>query len=343
VKLYRVAVLINGFSLNATEVSYLQAHPADFDGFDWNAVTLDQWLRVAAYTQLRNSLPRSAQTLLDLFQWSSPSTGPALDTELVAEIVAVTGWNRDDVDKLIAPGHFDLVDPAKFRSEQNLVKLQGTLALADKIGMDIDALFRWATPGSNFWACHQIAEDIRKAIKAGYSEDDWEKVVRPLNDALREHQRQALVDYLTVQPDIQQWAFENGEAVPDADSLFEFFLIDVQMDPCMQTSRIKQAISTVQLFIQRCLLDQEKAHGVASAAIDQSRWQWLAEIPALGSQPPGVPLSRKLDRADAARRQEPVLQRARSGALAEGPRPAERAGRADRLPLQGRRGSRTCW
>ncbi len=269
-ELYRAAVLINGFNLSAAEVGYFETHASDFSGFDWNAVTLAQWLRLQAYTQLRDSLPPSDKSLLDLFQWI-PQPGESLDEE----IAAVTGWDQDDIDKLIAPGHFDLTDPAQFRNEQNLVMLQAALALAAKIGMDIDVLFEWAAPGSNFWACHQIAEDIRKAIKAGYSEDDWEQVVKPLNDQLREDQRQALVSYLVVQPDIQKWATENGEAVPDADSLFEFFLIDVQMDPCMQTSRIKQAISTVQLFIQRCLFDQERVHGVPSEAIDRNRGEWM--------------------------------------------------------------------
>jgi hypothetical protein len=71
---------------------------------------------------------------------------------------------------------------------------------------------------------HQIAEDIRKAIRARFDEDVWEQVVKPLNDQLREHQKQALIAYLLVQPDLIRWG------VIDADSLFEFFLIDVQMD-----------------------------------------------------------------------------------------------------------------
>jgi hypothetical protein len=40
----------------------------------------------------------------------------------------------------------------------------------------------------------------------------------------------------------------------------------------MNTSRIKQAISSVQLFVQRCLLNLEPA--VSPRAIDSDRWQW---------------------------------------------------------------------
>ncbi len=143
--------------------------------------------------------------------------------------------------------------------------------------MDIDRLFDWAKPGTKFWATHQIAEDIRRAIRARYDQEDWEQVVKPLNDQLREHQKLALVAYLLVQPALIEWG------VVDADSLFEFFLIDVQMDACMETSRIKQAISSVQLFVQRCFLGLEDKQdsagnqiGVPNEALDRPRWEnWM--------------------------------------------------------------------
>src|SRR5262249_21003180 len=82
-------------------------------------------------------------------------------------------------------------------------------------------------------------------------------------------QQKALADYLVVQPDLIAWG------VIDADSLFEFFLIDVQMKDCMRTSRIKQAISSVQLFIQRCLLGLEEKYHVPNDALDRKRWEWM--------------------------------------------------------------------
>ena len=42
-KLFKAALLVNGFSLSVDEVSYWQTHSADFDTFDFNAVTLLQW------------------------------------------------------------------------------------------------------------------------------------------------------------------------------------------------------------------------------------------------------------------------------------------------------------
>jgi ABC toxin-like protein/neuraminidase-like protein/putative peptidoglycan binding protein len=58
-----------------------------------------------------------------------------------------------------------------------------------------------------------------------------------------------------------------------ADELLDYFLIDVQMNSRMLTSRIKQAISSVQLFVQRCLLNLEPA--VSPDEIDPDRWEWM--------------------------------------------------------------------
>jgi len=273
IKLYKAAVLVNGFSLNAAEVSYLQSHAIDFDGFDFNAVTLPHWLRLQAYASLRDQLPKSETGLLDLFKWASKPDDPATRSQRIAtlsqRIAAATSWKAEDVEKLIAPEHFDIKDPKAFRNEVNLLKIQKALQVANNIGVGIDRLFEWANPASKFWLCHRIAEAVRAALRARYDQEDWEKVVKPLNDELRENQKLALISYLLVQQDLIDWG------VVDADSLFEFFLIDVQMDPCLETSRIKQAISSVQLFVQRCLLGLEAQYGVATSVLDRDRWEWM--------------------------------------------------------------------
>jgi hypothetical protein len=295
IKFIKSAILINGFSLSVDEIAYWQTHGADFKGdikdinasywqshgtedtadakdFDFNAINLGHWWRLQSYIDLRNSLPRSEMTLMDLFTWANkPDT-----SKLNEKIATITAWKKENVDKLLKFEHFDLNRPEAFRNEANLIKLRTAMVVADKIGMDIERLFEWAKPGSKYWVCHQIAESIRKAIRARFDQEDWEQVVKPLNDQLRENQKQALISYLLVQPDLIDWG------VVDADSLFEFFLIDVQMDACMETSRIKQAISSVQLFIQRCFLGLEdkldesgKQMGVTNEALDRDRWEWM--------------------------------------------------------------------
>ena len=57
------------------------------------------------------------------------------------------------------------------------------------------------------------------------------------------------------------------------EQLYEYFLIDPGMEPVVQTSRIRLAIASVQLFIQRCLLNLEpKVH---PSLINSRQWEWM--------------------------------------------------------------------
>lgn len=265
-KLTKAAMLVDGFDLSADEIGYWHAHPEDFDGFAFNAVTLQHWLRLHAYAGLRDRLPQTETRLLDLFQWATQQAGSESPTDPIA---AATLWKAEDIDRLIAPEHFDLNRPEAFRNEINLITLERAFGIADKVRVTVDQLFDWAKPTSKFWTCHHIAQDIHKALRARYDQEDWEQVVKPLSDQLRENQKNALISYLLVHPDLRKLG------VVDADSLFEYFLIDVQMDPCFETSRIKQAISSVQLFVQRCLLGLEKQADGDPLVLDRQRWEWM--------------------------------------------------------------------
>jgi hypothetical protein len=90
--------------------------------------------------------------------------------------------------------------------------------------------------------------------------------MQSVSDAVRNARRDALVAYIlhhdTPSPEIET-----------PDQLYEHFLVDVQMDACMQTSRIRLALSAVQLFVQRCLLNLEPR--VSPSSIKPDHWTWM--------------------------------------------------------------------
>jgi hypothetical protein len=90
---------------------------------------------------------------------------------------------------------------------------------------------------------------LQSAVRARYREADWLDVLQPISDELRDLQRDALVAFA-----LQELS---GTDIDTPDKLFEHLLMDVEMEPCMQTSRIRHALSSVQLFIERCLMNLE--------------------------------------------------------------------------------------
>jgi hypothetical protein len=115
----------------------------------------------------------------------------------------------------------------------------------------------------------ETAYSVKKAVRARYDEAQWLTVAQPLRDVLREKQRAALVAYLLAHPDV-------GHGWRDTNDVYAYFLLDVEMSPCQMTSRIKQAISSVQLFVQRCLMNLEP-EVTADGEVDAKwrEWKWM--------------------------------------------------------------------
>jgi hypothetical protein len=177
-----------------------------------------------------------------------------------AALAQLAGWVPADRDALLQ--RFGLV-LSDLRQPHHFARVHGALALTRTLGAGAAALADGVT---NEPDAARVAA-LQAALRARYDADAWRNVLQPINDVLRDRQRDALV----------AWVLHALRAthphVDTPDRLYEFFLIDVQMEPCMRTSRIRQAIATVQLFVQRALLNLEPA--VPSSAIVAGQWEWM--------------------------------------------------------------------
>jgi hypothetical protein len=71
-------------------------------------------------------------------------------------------------------------------------------------------------------------------------------------------------------------AFVNDTAtVNTADKLFEYFLLDVQTQPPVETSRIRLALSSVQLFIERVMRNLEPQVLPSDLSVLAACWTWM--------------------------------------------------------------------
>ncbi len=92
-------------------------------------------------------------------------------------------------------------------------------------------------------------------------------IMKRVHDVLRLKKRDALVTYLKDYPPPGVQAFHND------DELYAHFLIDTQVALACQTSRLQAAISSVQTFVQRILMNLENE--VKPEAILEKEWQWM--------------------------------------------------------------------
>jgi receptor-binding and translocation channel-forming TcA subunit of Tc toxin/ABC toxin-like protein/neuraminidase-like protein/PA14 domain-containing protein len=268
-RLHKVALLLTGFGVTDAQLEWLTADPPflNLDALpmekasDADAIAMfRRWRQLASLYALRKKLPRSN---VDLFEVFRTQTVP----DALERLTLATGWTRATVDAFVGPDGFAIESVAALRSwseqsdEPALVRLARAMEMQRRVGVSPATLMSWAntTPDAD------TAASIVQAVKARYDEPRWLDVARGLNDPLRAERRDALVAYLL--PRMHERGIRNR------DQLFEYFLIDVDMNPCMLTSRIRQAIGSVQTFFQRCLMNLEPK--VSPRIIDDGDWKWL--------------------------------------------------------------------
>ena len=108
------------------------------------------------------------------------------------------------------------------------------------------------------------ASSVYMAFKKDSDNTLWQKNAAAIRNELREKQRDALVTYL-----LNKWKLSKPE------DLYSKLLLDVEMNACRNTSRIKSAISSTQLFINRILMNLDEQISPLKKA--GQKWKWMKQ------------------------------------------------------------------
>lgn len=168
-------------------------------------------------------------------------------------------------DNLTDRGLLDPQMPADYRRPDLLLRLHRAIEVVKRLGVSAAQAREWCE--ASLTDAH--AKAVRRAAKAKYDDDAWMKVATPLQNSLRDKQREALVSYLVARP--EKWPANAGTV--GVNDLYAHLLIDVEMSSCQLTSRLVQATGSVQLFAQRCLLGRER--DVQTTDPKWRQWQWM--------------------------------------------------------------------
>lgn len=121
-----------------------------------------------------------------------------------------------------------------------------------------------AAPGADTSAA------ARGAFQAQYAQSAWLAAVQPIEDALREKRRDALVAYLLgpVAP------VSPGANFLNSDDIFNYYLIDPEMCACGQSTRLLQPSLAIQQFVQQCFLNLSIVASVDTTDARWDEWSW---------------------------------------------------------------------
>jgi len=273
--LQRFRVTTDRFGTPA-DVAWLTNHATSLGWLDLDALPLNGgvavphpdpalfngWRRLADLYAVWDAQPRGVPSLFAIIDLAA---NPKVDDYLAA-LAGRTGWKPDDLQALA--NNLGLVYPDDYRDERALVRYAACARLLKKLRVSAAQVLPWRDAATGGGSPAAAAREILQATKARFDSASWSQAAGPLQDLIRQRRRDALVAYLTSQGSAA------GHLFADTDALFEWYLLDVEVTPVVRTSRIKQAIGSVQLFIQRAIMNLED--GVTIGADNASHWlTWM--------------------------------------------------------------------
>ena len=173
----------------------------------------------------------------------------------------LSGMEKTDVDELDAYLFpvFNLNPYRDPKTWDKMIRLQGHLR---KMGMSVAQVKEVIKP--ILTATHTGL--LRTTLKSKYDEETWLSTLKEIMDAIRPQKRNALLSYILA----------TQSQMRDANDLFDYLLVDVEMEACMPSSRIVQAHGSIQLFVQRCLMGLEpKAAADKNNDRNWEQWKWM--------------------------------------------------------------------
>lgn len=152
-------------------------------------------------------------------------------------------------------------------------------ALARTLGVDGAALAQMgadpapSTAKGEATQLTRAAEALLAALRVRHAnEAELQAQLDSSEDGLRAQRRDALTDYLMC-------SFK--PPFPSRRAIYEYLLIDVDLEACSRTSRVVSATNSVQLYVQRCLMGLERdAAGTLEVEVGRrdprivGQWDW---------------------------------------------------------------------
>lgn len=271
----KAAALAAALGLTPAEMAHLAAH-ADYqvDGEGWLSrlpvmgstdLTTARRLHTPVdglldFARLKADLSPDDERLLQVLR--DPQTTTADEESLL--LYDLTRWELSSLNDLLNRFGLAVTDLAHL---QTFVRVYDAYGWVKKLGVPAASLILATTNEPKPAA----VRDLQAALRARHDESGWLAVLRPINDEMRSLQRDALVAHILH----RMRSHLESAHIDTPEKLYEYFLMDVQMDPCMLTSRIRHAISSVQLFVERCLMNLEQHVSPKSFNAKQKQWEWM--------------------------------------------------------------------
>jgi hypothetical protein len=195
---------------------------------------------------------------------------PAMMEELKRNLSQILESEPDLVISLLAVDVMNLPT----QTLEAIAQVRRAIVLCQKIGVNGTALDQIAA--SDYATLQKGRDAVLGAFQARYPEEEKRReLLEPYVDEMLGLRRDGLVDFL-LSPAFTET--EPNIRLRDTLDLYRFFLMDPEMEGCARTSWVLAGISSLQLYVHRCLMNLEQdsrgAVHFPPSAIPREEWEW---------------------------------------------------------------------
>ncbi len=279
-RVQRYAVLFRSSTFDALTLDHLRTNPADPTGPTGLALTqplsAETVRRVAQYAILAATGDRAYEpdaedsngdALRIVLMWSQSVAAASTEAEWQQLATAL----RTDVRRVQGVVAQVPLPAGRVTSRvDELVHLDAALQLTARLGV-APAVLRQAVSEAPVQLA-QGADGVSAAVGARYPDaKTFHAKLEPFEDSLRSRTRDGLVDYVLSAPDDASTDWR--KRFTSVNDLYHHFLTDVMVEGCARTSALVAATSTVQLYVQRVVMNLERsdAEPYVVASFDDAR------------------------------------------------------------------------
>lgn len=274
----KMGLLISQFELSQAFVSWYLTYAERLSWFELDGLhtkkhsnqagvvkLFKSFLDFVKFTDLNRQLrpvksPDKTIDLLSVFKELANNQGPTKE-ELMSKIAWLTAYEKkalSDIDTQL----FGTYDKDQYRNVHNWERLLQAANHQHRLSASVSEITKWIKPVLEA----DDVQTLRYALNSKYDKPTWHKVLGEIMNEIRPQKRDALVAHLVA----------TRPEFTTANDLYEHYLIDVEMETCMPSSRIVQAHNSIQLFIQRCLMGLE-SDAIVDLDADRAwnQWKWM--------------------------------------------------------------------
>jgi Tc toxin complex TcA C-terminal TcB-binding domain/Neuraminidase-like domain/Concanavalin A-like lectin/glucanases superfamily len=257
-KLSKILYLAGQFNLTLDETVALVDNPQHFTVKNILQPDFSDLTNLYLFTTLKSAFNDTTGKLINVF--GTDGKGSAA----ITAIQDLTGWEVRQIEALMAYFGNEL----EYNRVAGLDRLRVIFEIAATMHVDVEFVTQVADTGElsiDFYA--RQSANLLEVLRSQYDDEQWSQVSRPIHDRLAVQMRDALLAraMLNISPDFA------GRRSPDV--LSEYLLLDLQTGSEVDTSRVVQATASLQLYVQRCMLNLER--GIDPASVPTDQWEWM--------------------------------------------------------------------